>query len=85
MLPIFSNTMEQLKDSFPELMTIIHVAPNQYVENYITRHIHKWPVPSILVHGGSSHLKYDAFSVGPLCLFSLFQLWVKSHVNRSRA
>lgn len=81
MLPIFATTMEQLKDYFCELMTIIYVAPNRHVENYITGLVRKWPVPSILVPGGSSNLKYDAFSVGPLFLISLFQLLEKSFVN----
>lgn len=81
MLPIFAKTVEQLKDSFPELITVIHVAPNRHVENYITGLIQKWPVPSILVPGGSSNLKYDAFSVGPLFPISLFQLLEKSFVN----
>lgn len=65
MLPIFSNTMKLLKDSFPELVTVIHVAPNQLVDNFITRAIHKWPVPAILIPGGIPHLKYDAFNVSP--------------------
>lgn len=68
MLPIFAKTMEQLKDSFPELITVIHVAPNRHVENYITGLIQKWPVPSILVPGGSSNLKYDAFSASRVAL-----------------
>ncbi|KAL9453747.1 hypothetical protein AB3S75_009368 [Citrus x aurantiifolia] len=68
MLPIFAKSMEQLKDSFPELITVIHVAPNRYVENYITGLIQKWPVPSILVPGGSSNLKYDAFSASRVAL-----------------
>ncbi|KAJ0054672.1 hypothetical protein Pint_01926 [Pistacia integerrima] len=63
MLPIFANTMEQLKHSFPELVTVIHVAPHQHVEDYINKVVHKWPVPAILIPGGSSQLKYDAFSV----------------------
>ncbi|KAH9793488.1 putative lipid-A-disaccharide synthase [Citrus sinensis] len=68
MLPIFAKTVEQLKDSFPELITVIHVAPNRHVENYITGLIQKWPVPSILVPGGSSNLKYDAFSASRVAL-----------------
>lgn len=65
MLPIFANTMELLKESFPELMSVIHVAPNQHVEKYITEVVHKWPVPVLLLPGGSPKLKYDAFSVSP--------------------
>ncbi|GFY91082.1 transferases, transferring glycosyl groups [Actinidia rufa] len=37
MLPIFLNTMKLLKDYFPELMVVIPVAPNKYVEDYISR------------------------------------------------
>ncbi|XP_022728362.1 probable lipid-A-disaccharide synthase, mitochondrial isoform X2 [Durio zibethinus] len=68
MLPIFSNTMKLLKDSFPELITVIHVAPNQLVDNYITSAIHKWPVPSILIPGGAPQLKYDAFNASRVAL-----------------
>ncbi|XP_007049211.2 PREDICTED: probable lipid-A-disaccharide synthase, mitochondrial isoform X2 [Theobroma cacao] len=68
MLPIFSNTMKLLKDSFPELVTVIHVAPNQLVDNFITRAIHKWPVPAILIPGGIPHLKYDAFNASRVAL-----------------
>ncbi|KAK8505938.1 hypothetical protein V6N12_074001 [Hibiscus sabdariffa] len=64
MLPIFSNTMKLLKDSFHELITVITVAPNRLVDNYIARAIDTWPVPAILVPGGTQHLKlkYDAFN-----------------------
>ncbi|KAH7576116.1 hypothetical protein JRO89_XS01G0000100 [Xanthoceras sorbifolium] len=48
MLPIFAKTIERLKDSFPKLLTVIHVAPNQHLENYITRVTDKWPVPAIV-------------------------------------
>lgn len=68
MLSIFSNTMELLKDSFPELMSVIHVAPNQHVEKYITGIVHKWPVPAILIPGRLPHLKYDAFSASRAAL-----------------
>ncbi|XWS47369.1 hypothetical protein CRYUN_Cryun14cG0146600 [Craigia yunnanensis] len=68
MLPIFSNTMKLLKDSFPELVTVIHVAPNQLVGNYIARAIHKWPVPTILIPGGTPQLKYDAFNASRVAL-----------------
>nr|XP_023874257.1 probable lipid-A-disaccharide synthase, mitochondrial isoform X1 [Quercus suber] len=68
MLSIFSNTMELLKDYFPELMSVIHVAPNQHIEKYITGIVHKWPVPAILIPGGLPHLKYDAFSASRAAL-----------------
>lgn len=63
MLTIFANTVQLLQESFPELVTVIHVAPNQHVENYIDRAVCKWPVPAVLIPGGSPHLKYDALSV----------------------
>uniref|UniRef100_A0A2N9FMH6 lipid-A-disaccharide synthase n=1 Tax=Fagus sylvatica TaxID=28930 RepID=A0A2N9FMH6_FAGSY len=68
MLSIFSNTMELLKDSFPELMSVIHVAPNHHVEKYITGIVHKWPVPAVLIPGGLPQLKYDAFSASRVAL-----------------
>lgn len=70
MLSIFENTMELLKKSFPELLTIIHVAPNQHVENYIHGVTKKWNVSAILIPGGYPRLKYDAFSVSPPILLS---------------
>ena len=63
MFTIFSNTMELLHETFPELVTVVHVAPNRDVENSIDRVVCKWPVPAILVPGGSPRLKYDALSV----------------------
>lgn len=63
MLSIFANTVELLKQSYPEVVTVIHIAPNRHVENYITGAVHKWPVPAILIPGGSQRLKYDALSV----------------------
>lgn len=68
MLSIFAHTFDQLKDSIPELITVIHVAPNQHVENYIDGVIRKWPVPAILIPGGNQHLKYDAFSASRIAL-----------------
>ncbi|TYI74687.1 hypothetical protein E1A91_D07G219600v1 [Gossypium mustelinum] len=68
MLPIFSNTMKLLKDSLPELVTVIHVAPNQLVDNYIAKAVHKWPVPAILIPGGTPQLKYDAFNASLVAL-----------------
>ncbi|XP_043690431.1 probable lipid-A-disaccharide synthase, mitochondrial isoform X1 [Telopea speciosissima] len=63
MFPIFSSTMELLKDSFPDLTTVIPVALNQHVENYIQKAMKRWPVSAVLIHGGSPQLKYDAFSI----------------------
>ena len=63
MLPIFANTLELLKENCPQLMTVIHVAPNKHVENFIAGAVHRWPVPVVLIPGGITDLRYDAFSV----------------------
>lgn len=68
MLSIFGNTVELLKVSFPELVLVIHVAPNQHVKDYVTGITNKWPVPAILIPGGSLHQKYDAFSASSVAL-----------------
>lgn len=68
MFSIFAKTMELLKVSFPELISVIHVAPNQHVEKYITGIVHNWPVPAILLPGGLPDLKYDAFSASTVAL-----------------
>ncbi|CAN6574193.1 unnamed protein product [Malus baccata var. baccata] len=68
MLSIFANAMGLLKVSFPELVTVIHVAPNQHVKNYVAGITNKWPVPAILIPGGSLHQKYDAFSASSVAL-----------------
>lgn len=65
MLPIFANTMELLKESVPQLMTVIHIAPNEHVENFIAGAVHRWPVPVVLIPGRTTQLRYDAFSVRP--------------------
>ncbi|BAT89137.1 hypothetical protein VIGAN_06001600 [Vigna angularis var. angularis] len=68
MLPIFSDTVELMKDTVPHLMTVIHVAPNEHVENFIAGAIHGWPVPVILISGGTTQLRYDAFSASRVAL-----------------
>lgn len=68
MLSIFGKTIELLKVSFPELVLVIHVAPNQHVKDYVTGITNKWPVPAILIPGGSLHKKYDAFSASSVAL-----------------
>ncbi|XP_010252592.1 PREDICTED: probable lipid-A-disaccharide synthase, mitochondrial [Nelumbo nucifera] len=68
MLPIFSDTIKLLKGSFPELTTVIPVAPNCHVENYISRAIQTWSVPTILIPGESQQLRYDAFSASRVAL-----------------
>ncbi|CAH9135783.1 unnamed protein product [Cuscuta epithymum] len=62
MLPIFSDTMNQLQDSFPELVTAILVAPNSHVENFISETTRDWLTSVVLVPGGSPQMKYDSFS-----------------------
>lgn len=71
MIPIYASTLELLKESFPELTTIIHVAPNADVQEHISGVLHKWPVPAVLVAGGSPQAKYDAFSVSPFSLLNV--------------
>ncbi|KAK9151508.1 hypothetical protein Syun_009817 [Stephania yunnanensis] len=68
MLPIFSKTVELLKDVVPDLMTVIPVAPNKHVENYVCRATQTWPVSNSLVLGASSHLKYNTFKASRAAL-----------------
>lgn len=68
MLPIYSKTMNMLRDSIKDLMTVIHVAPNKHVEDHIRRTANEWPTPVVLVPGGSQHTKYDAFSASRVAL-----------------
>lgn len=68
MLPIFSRTMELMKDSLGELTNIIHVAPNRNVSDYISKSISVWPVPILLIPGGSSFTKYNSFSASKVAL-----------------
>lgn len=63
MLPIFAHTLQLLKDAFSELTAVIHVASNKHVEEYISDSVRVWPVPVVLVAGGSPSMKYNAFSV----------------------
>ncbi|CAK9141528.1 unnamed protein product [Ilex paraguariensis] len=68
MIPIFSDTMELLKDSFSELTTVVHVAPNRHVEEYVSKAVFEWPVSVVLIPGGSPQLKYDAYSASNVAL-----------------
>ncbi|KAH0743758.1 hypothetical protein KY290_031751 [Solanum tuberosum] len=68
MFPIFSKTLEQLKGSFPNLVAAVHVAPNQHVEDYISKAVRKWPSSVVLVSGGSHQMKYDSFSASSVAL-----------------
>lgn len=72
MHPIYSKTMNLLKDSIKDLITVIHVATNKHVEDYIKRAANEWPTPVILVPGGSPTAKYDAFSVSNKSLKGAF-------------
>lgn len=66
MLPIFSHTLELLKNDLSGLTAVIYVAPNKQVEDYIRKAVDVWPVPVVLVPGVTSCIKYNAFSVRPL-------------------
>ncbi|WMV38955.1 hypothetical protein MTR67_032340 [Solanum verrucosum] len=68
MFPIFSKNLEQLKGSFPNLVAAVHVAPNQHVEDYISKAVRKWPSSVVLVSGGSHQMKYDSFSASSVAL-----------------
>ncbi|CAI9106340.1 OLC1v1005470C1 [Oldenlandia corymbosa var. corymbosa] len=68
MLPIFSNAVELLKDSINELITIVHVAPNRHVKGFMDRAVREWPVPIVMVPGGSPSLKYQAFCASKVAL-----------------
>lgn len=54
-----------MKDMFPQLMTVIHVAPNEHVKSFIAGAVHRWPVPVVLIPGGTTQSRYHAFSVRP--------------------
>ncbi|KAK3404418.1 hypothetical protein EUGRSUZ_K00731 [Eucalyptus grandis] len=62
MLPIFAETVKMLKSSISELLTVVHVASNQHVEDYVDGFVQNWPVPVILVPGGETQPKYEALS-----------------------
>ncbi|KAD7116914.1 hypothetical protein E3N88_04182 [Mikania micrantha] len=54
--------------SVKDLTIVIHVAPNEHVENYIKKFVDEWTEPVVLVPGGSPHTKYDAFSASTVVL-----------------
>ncbi|KAG9448675.1 hypothetical protein H6P81_008640 [Aristolochia fimbriata] len=68
MLPTYLNAMEILNHSFPELTTLIPVAPNRDVENYIEKAVQKQSYRTLLISGVSQSLKYDAFSASHAAL-----------------
>lgn len=57
-----------MKDMVPQLMTVIHVAPNEHVESFIAGAVHRWPVPVVLIPGGTTQSRYDAFSASKVAL-----------------
>ncbi|KAJ0801431.1 putative lipid-A-disaccharide synthase [Helianthus annuus] len=82
MLPIYSKTIDLLKDSVKDPTTVIHVAPNQHVENYIRKTINEWTADVVLVPGGSSHTKYDAFSASAVALCTSGTAAMELHLAR---
>ncbi|KAI4378257.1 hypothetical protein MLD38_015760 [Melastoma candidum] len=68
MLPIFAKTINMLKHAFPELLTVIHVAPNKHVESHIDVVMKDWPVSFFLISGENTMLKYDAFQASQVAL-----------------
>lgn len=81
MLPLFRRTIKQLSDSVQELINVIHVAPNSHVVDYINHSISEWPVPVLLIPGGSLCTKYDSFSVR---ILSPFPYHVTLHVCHTK-
>lgn len=65
MLPIFLQTVEQIKDALTELSIVIPIAPNPHVESYIKKKIRSWSLSgsAILISGASIDQKYDVFRV----------------------
>ncbi|KAH7844122.1 hypothetical protein Vadar_024578 [Vaccinium darrowii] len=68
MLSIFFDAVKLLKVRFPELIMVIHVAPNKHVEDYINKVVHLCPLPVILIPGGSPQMKYNALSASTIAL-----------------
>ncbi|KAF8008174.1 hypothetical protein BT93_K1992 [Corymbia citriodora subsp. variegata] len=68
MLPIFIETVKMLKSSISELLTVVHVAPNQHVEDFVDGFVRNWPVPVILIPGGETQSKYEALSASRVAL-----------------
>jgi hypothetical protein len=71
MLPIYSEVMQLLKESFPDLSCVIPIAPNQQVQAYIDKAACSFPVSTVLIPGASLETKYIAFNV---CLGFSFTL-----------
>ncbi|KAG0485928.1 hypothetical protein HPP92_010007 [Vanilla planifolia] len=68
MLPIFSQTMESLANSFTGLSVVIPVAPNQQVASYIEKVIQTWSISTTLISGMSVEERYMAFSASRAAL-----------------
>ncbi|CAA6670032.1 unnamed protein product [Spirodela intermedia] len=68
MLPIFLNTLELLKRSFPQLAIVVITAPNDHVKAYVDKVVGRWSLPIILVPGASLREKYAAFSASTAAL-----------------
>ncbi|KAG0485922.1 hypothetical protein HPP92_010001 [Vanilla planifolia] len=68
MLPIFSQTMESLANSFTGLSVVIPVAPNQQVASYIEKVIQTWSISTTLISGMSVEERYTAFSASRAAL-----------------
>lgn len=68
MLSIFFDAVKLLKVRFPELIMVIHVAPNKHVEDYINKVVHLCPSLVILIPGGSPQMKYNALSASTIAL-----------------
>ncbi|KAL9671589.1 hypothetical protein QQ045_009159 [Rhodiola kirilowii] len=68
MTPIFLKSLEIIKDQHSEVTTVIHVAPNVDVEKYLHQIANEWPSSVLLIPGGSTDLKYDAFSASNVAL-----------------
>ncbi|GFP91000.1 probable lipid-a-disaccharide synthase mitochondrial [Phtheirospermum japonicum] len=50
------------------ISSVIHVAPNKHVEEYISNAVYQWPVSAILVPGRSPCMKYNSFSASRVAL-----------------
>lgn len=68
MLPIFSCTLELLKDTFHDLSAVIPVAPNQKVVNCVRNIVGRWSNPVVLIPGESLEATYSAFDASMVAL-----------------
>jgi lipid-A-disaccharide synthase len=66
MLPIFLNTVQNLRHTFKELSLVIPVAPHRDVRTYVEKTVQSGPSSVVLIPGGSLKERYDAFSVSSL-------------------